>query len=328
MPDRSRAAVLVPLLALALAACGEEAAMAPEPSAPADLQAQVGIQAMAQSIPVYGGSLGGATAPARDAYVEYWDAGTGRWEPAHQYGGHPWGFVAGTDSWLNCRPSDVAPECLNTTVQYRIRFHLPDGATSPALEFLVNADNYATTSLNGTVVSAEFGGGHGVNYPVSVTDPARFVTGVNELVFDVRDTGGLAGLNFAGTISATAAGALALLPAGGLELVGFLRPIRGDGWLNVVQGGSTVPLRFEVWDGGAPVSDPAIVTGLHSLQVNCDNLAPMGSSSAAPFSAVRYDAADERFMVQWRAPRQAGRCYQVTVEVADAQELSALFRTR
>lgn len=103
--------------------------------------------------------LGAYGSPGQiDPYTEVSQDNGATWGPAYLYGWHPWGFVPGTNSWLNCGPSGEA-YCLYTTALYRVRFNVPNGATNPTMVFDVKADNYATIWVNGTHVADIVGQG-------------------------------------------------------------------------------------------------------------------------------------------------------------------------
>jgi len=130
-----------------------------------------------------------------DAYTEYSRDGGQTWNKAYLSGWHPWGFVEGTDSWLNCGPSGF--ECLYEEVLYRVRFNVPEGFTNPQMTFEVKADNYATIWLNGTHVTDIVGANRTESDAVI---NSALVTGMNEIRLSVRDEGGWAGLNYKITI--------------------------------------------------------------------------------------------------------------------------------
>ena len=112
-------------------------------------------------------------------------------------------------------------------------------------------------------------------------------------------------------------------------LEGFLRPVTmGDGVVNTVKAGSTVPLKFDVRRGGSSGAD---VTGnvgsIVMKRVPCD-----GSDSAEPVTAIpdtggtalRY--ADGQWIQNWATPATGkGSCYRVTLTTLDGSSISAGF---
>ncbi|MDP2328812.1 MAG: PxKF domain-containing protein [Dehalococcoidia bacterium] len=156
--------------------------------------------------------------------VVAWDAGistTGAWhftgdsnpvwEPAYLVGGHPWGLVPGTNSWVNCGPTNASAECGNaagTVVAFRVRFTIPSGSVNPNITFWINSDNAGTYYINGTQVTDRLVGGPGKGAtPLPPSAPgvpgvrtaalqSALQAGQNEMLVVVEDWGGLAGFNF------------------------------------------------------------------------------------------------------------------------------------
>src|ERR1700730_12390450 len=92
--------------------------------------------------------LGAQGTPGQtDPYTQFSQDNGQTWHQAYLYGSHPWGFIPGTNSWINCGPSGT-DYCINQTVLYRIRFKVPEGSINPQMTFDVKADNYATIWLN------------------------------------------------------------------------------------------------------------------------------------------------------------------------------------
>lgn len=143
-----------------------------------------------------------------DPYTEYSLDNGGTWKPAYLFGWHPWGFVPGTNSWINCKPSGF--ECLNQEVLYRVRFNVPEGFTNPELKFDVKADNAAKIWLNGTYVTRIVGGG-GTTADATIT--SALSPGINEIKLLVQDWGGWAGFNYKITLNMEAPSAPTVEPS-------------------------------------------------------------------------------------------------------------------
>ncbi|WP_205687504.1 PxKF domain-containing protein [Cellulomonas endophytica] len=110
---------------------------------------------------------------------------------------------------------------------------------------------------------------------------------------------------------------------------GFAAPLDMGGVLNTVKGGSTLPLRFEVFVGDEELTDPARVrvttrTVSCSTSAGVDEVEQIGQGS----SALRYDTASGQFVQQWRTPRTPGTCYAVTAAAADGTAVTAYVQTR
>lgn len=143
-----------------------------------------------------------------DLYTEFSLDNGQNWRRAYLYGSHPWGFIDGTNSWINCSPS--SSHCLSTTTLYRVRFILPDDFSNPQTLFQFKADNAVTVRLNDTFVSDIIAQGTvtGNTYINSALKP-----GLNELGMVLPDHGGLTGLNYKVTIHVDASSQPTLVTA-------------------------------------------------------------------------------------------------------------------
>lgn len=154
--------------------------------------------------------LGASGSPGQvDPYTEYSLDGGQTWSQAYLYGWHPWGFVPGTNSWINCGPSGFV--CLNQTVLYRVRFNVPSGFSNVQMQFDVKADNAATIWLNGTYVTYIVGSG---GTTADATIASALTAGLNEITLKVDDWGGWAGFNYKVTLNMDAPAPPSLVPGG------------------------------------------------------------------------------------------------------------------
>ena len=114
-----------------------------------------------------------------------------------------------------------------------------------------------------------------------------------------------------------------------LTLSGFLSPVDGNGVVNVVKGGSTVPLKFTVFDGTTERTDLAVVSRFVATKVGCaasaatDEVTELSANSG---TSLRYS--DTQFIQNWKTPTGAGTCYQVTLTTIDGSSMSALFKLK
>jgi hypothetical protein len=114
------------------------------------------------------------------------------------------------------------------------------------------------------------------------------------------------------------------------DLSGFYRPVDMGGVFNVVKGGSTVPLKFNVYAGWTELTDPAVVASLKQAKIACDNSSPTDviEATATGGTSLRYDATGGQFVYNWQTPKAAGLCYRVTLETLDGSSLVALFKLK
>jgi hypothetical protein len=117
----------------------------------------------------------------------------------------------------------------------------------------------------------------------------------------------------------------------GWNVTGFYAPVTMDGTrVNTVKGGSTVPLKFEVFAGPAGQNEQtslSAVTGFAAVKVSCDSgdvLDPVDFITTGNTS-LRYDTAAGQFIQNWKTPTATG-CYRVALTTADGSILSADFK--
>ena len=116
-----------------------------------------------------------------------------------------------------------------------------------------------------------------------------------------------------------------------LTLNGFFQPVDMGGVLNTVKGGSTVPLKFRVFDRGVEVKSTSIVTSITQAKVPCNATSPEDAIEeivSAGGSSLRYDATAGQFVQNWKAPTGAGLCYKVTLTTVDDSAVSALVKLK
>jgi hypothetical protein len=113
-------------------------------------------------------------------------------------------------------------------------------------------------------------------------------------------------------------------------LYGFYRPGDMGGVLNVVKGGSTVPLKFEIFAGSMELTDTAYVKSFKQAKINCDGTMPTDEIEVTTTggTSLRYDSVAGQFIQNWQTPKQAGQCYRVTMETQDGSTLAADFKLK
>jgi len=116
-----------------------------------------------------------------------------------------------------------------------------------------------------------------------------------------------------------------------LTLNGFFQPVDMSGVLNTVKAGSTVPLKFRVYDRGVEVKSTTIVTSVKQALVPCSATAPEDAIEEivnAGASSLRYDTTAGQFVQNWKTPTGAGTCYKVTLTTVDDSTTVALFKLK
>jgi hypothetical protein len=113
---------------------------------------------------------------------------------------------------------------------------------------------------------------------------------------------------------------------------GFYQPVDMNNVWNVVKGGSTVPLKFEVFRGSSEITDVATLGAAFTVKgVSCPGAAAPTDDielTTTGGTTLRYDATAGQFVQNWQTPKNAGACYQVTMTAADGSALSALFKLK
>lgn len=114
-------------------------------------------------------------------------------------------------------------------------------------------------------------------------------------------------------------------------LTGFYQPVDMSGVLNIIKGGSTVPLKFEIV-AGSEITSTSAVKSFNTATVSCSDLSGMGTDEIEVTStggtSLRYDSTGGQFIQNWRTPKASGICYSATLTTQDGSSLVAYFKTR
>ncbi|WP_155849933.1 PxKF domain-containing protein [Arthrobacter sp. H41] len=114
------------------------------------------------------------------------------------------------------------------------------------------------------------------------------------------------------------------------EAKGFYQPVDMGGMLNTVKGGSTVPIKFELFAGSTELTDPSQMS-FSMGKTACSPTAPsddIETLAAAGSTSLRYDATAGHFIYNWKTPTGAGTCYALTMKAADGTTISAHFKLK
>ena len=137
-----------------------------------------------------------------------------------------WDGNTATSRWIS--PSTAGGSGAVGNYVYTTTFNLTGfDPTTARITGSISADDQATILLNGTQVGASPAGGYQFFTPVSIT--TGFQSGINTLTFNVNNSGGVTGLQFNATATASATstavpepGSIALLVGLGVTGAGFL----------------------------------------------------------------------------------------------------------
>ncbi len=108
---------------------------------------------------------------------------------------------------------------------------------------------------------------------------------------------------------------------------GFYAPVDMGGVWNTVKGGSTVPLKFELF-AGTELTDISAIKSFTTAKVSCIT----GSAEVDAIeltttggTSLRYDSTGGQFIQNWKTPTTLG-CYSATMAAGDGSSITALFK--
>jgi hypothetical protein len=116
-----------------------------------------------------------------------------------------------------------------------------------------------------------------------------------------------------------------------LTVSGFFQPVDMGGVVNLIKGGSSVPLKFTVWDEGVEQTSTSVVKSFTQRTVTCGTLS--GAADEIEIvttggTSLRYDATARQFIQNWQTPRKPGTCMQATVTMIDGTTITANFQLK
>ena len=115
-----------------------------------------------------------------------------------------------------------------------------------------------------------------------------------------------------------------------LTLGGFYQPVDTGGVINTVKGGSTVPLKFEVFSGPTEITSTSVVQSFQVTQISCSTQAEdaIEEFTTTGGTELRYDTTTGQFIQNWKTPRIPGTCYRVTLTITGGATRTALFKLK
>ena len=112
---------------------------------------------------------------------------------------------------------------------------------------------------------------------------------------------------------------------------GFYQPVdMGSAVVNTVKGGSTVPLKFEVFAGSTELTSTSVVKSFMQTKVACETGASADEIEVTSTggTTLRYDATGGQFVQNWQTPKAPGSCYRVTMTTQDGSTIQANFKLK
>ena len=220
-------------------------------------------------------------------------------------------FPLGTTT-VNCSATDAAGNTGNATFTVKVQ-----DTTAPTLTLPANM-TVSATSAAGAAVTFSASATDIVDGSVAVScTPASgstFAPGTTTVTCSATDA---AGNTASGSFTVTVK----------FQLLGFYQPV-DMGIMNNTKGGSTVPLKFEVFAGTTELTNTSIVQTF-TQRINCaagtgDDIEQYATGN----TTLRYDTTSGQFIFNWQTPRTPGSCYRVTLTTTDGTSIYAEFRLR
>ena len=112
-----------------------------------------------------------------------------------------------------------------------------------------------------------------------------------------------------------------------MEFVGFSSPVDMNGAINVVKGGSTVPLKFEVYQGGVELTDVSVIASFTVSRTTCDTGVVEDEIEFTTTGNTSLKYSGGQFHQNWKTPKVKG-CYKVVVTTIDGATLEAYFKLK
>lgn len=148
--------------------------------------------------------------------------------------------------------------------------------------------------------------------------------------------GGTANWSFAGNSNYNSATGSVSIVIKAWTLTGFYQPVDmsptgGPVLLNTVKGGSTVPLKFEIFVGTAERTSTADIQSFQFQEFVCGSASSFESPievTTTGGTSLRYDLTGGQFIQNWQTPKTAGKCYQVRMTAQDGSKIDAYFKTK
>lgn len=101
-----------------------------------------------------------------------------------------------------------------------------------------------------------------------------------------------------------------------------------NGIYNLVKGGSTVPLKFEIFTGSTELTDIEYIKSLTYALTTCDTNAVTDEIELTATGGTELRYADGQFIYNWKTPKVSGKCYRVTMITVSGSTLVAYFKLR
>lgn len=112
---------------------------------------------------------------------------------------------------------------------------------------------------------------------------------------------------------------------------GYFAPVDMGGVWNTVKGGSTVPLKFEVFAGATELTSTSAVKSFVAKAVACPGSSAVVDEIETVLTggtSLRYDSTGGQFIQNWQTPKKPGTCAQAITTMQDGSVITANFMFR
>ena len=123
------------------------------------------------------------------------------------------------------------------------------------------------------------------------------------------------------------------LTIGAWTLTGFYQPVDMSTtaivW-NSIKGGSTVPLKFNIFANGVEKKALTDVQGFSVAEIPCSSAGFIADIefTTTGGTSLRYDGTGGQFIQNWQTPKAPGKCYQTRMTALDGSHIDAYFKSK
>ena len=224
-------------------------------------------------------------------------------------GNYTIGYVNGT---LHINTATLTITATNRSKVYGVTY--TPNTTTPPTDFTITGTLYNGDSVTSITLTC-------AGYPAAAL-PSPYTVTPSAAVFSPAGAGGNYSVGYVnGSFTVNS-----------WTITGFYQPVDMNNIVNTVKGGSTVPLKFNIYAGGVEKTSVSDVQG-QTVQVadtGCQGgfEDPMGDLPNTGATALRYDTTGHQFIQNWQTPKAPNKCYMVRMTAIDGSVIQALFKTK
>ena len=224
-------------------------------------------------------------------------------------GNYTIGYVNGT---LHINTATLTITATNRSKVYGVTY--TPNTTTPPTDFTITGTLYNGDSVTSITLTC-------AGYPAAAL-PSLYTVTPSAAVFSPAGAGGNYSVGYVnGSFTVNS-----------WTITGFYQPVDMNNIVNTVKGGSTVPLKFNIYAGGVEKTSVSDVQGqtVQVAEYGCQGgfEDPMGDLPNTGATALRYDTTGHQFIQNWQTPKAPNKCYMVRMTAIDGSVIQALFKTK